>query len=182
MARARMLALAGLIACLAVPAPALSAPLTSVEGNFYSIFQSNQSSFSGLGMRLHFKSAALIENITITPSIQYWRNHTNVPSFGVESSRSDARLGVDMRYTFLQYGVQPWVGGGWGLHFLDNELSAPTLGLVNAEDSVVKGGMSLGGGLSTPIAGQLTNDFGIEYDFIGDQSQLKLNFGVRYRF
>ena len=180
--RARTLALAGLIAFLAIPAPALSAPLTGVEGIFHTVFQQDQSSFSGIGVRVHLKSAQLIENVTITPSIQYWRNHSRLSSFDIASTRSDARLGVDARYTFLQYGVQPWVGGGWGLHFLSNKVTAPSLGLVEAEDSVMRGGLSVGGGISTPIAGQLTNDFGIEYDMLGAQSQLKLNFGLRYRF
>jgi opacity protein-like surface antigen len=182
MHRARTLVLAGLIAILAVPAPALSAPLTGVEGIFHTVFQQDQSSFSGIGVRLHLKSAQLIENVTIAPSIQYWRNHSHVSSFDISSTRSDARLGADARYTFLQYAVQPWVGGGWGLHFLSSKVTAPALGLVEAEDSVVRGGMSLGAGVSTPIAGKLTNDFGLEYDFLGTQSQMKLNFGLRYRF
>jgi hypothetical protein len=182
MHRARTLALAGLIALVAIPAPALSAPLTGVEGIFHTVFQQDQSSFSGIGVRLHFKSAQLIENISITPSIQYWRNHSHLSSFDISSTRSDARLGVDARYTFLRYGVQPWVGGGWGLHFLNNRVTAPSLGLLDAEDSVVRGGLGIGAGLSTPIAGQLTNDFGVEYDMLGSESQLKLNFGLHYRF
>lgn len=182
MHRARTLALAGLIATLAIPAPAHSAPVTGVEAIFHTVFQDNQSSFSGIGLRVHLQSARLIPNVSIAPSIQYWRNRTNVASFGIESQRSDARLGVDARYTFLQYGVQPWIGGGWGLHFLSDRATAPQLGLIDAEDSVVRGGFVLGGGLSTPVVGNLTNDFGLEYDFLGSDSQLKLNFGLRYRF
>lgn len=182
MHRARTLALAGLVALVAIPAPALSAPITGVEGIFHTVFQQDQSSFSGIGVRVHLKSAQLIENVTIAPSIQYWRNHSHVESFDISSTRSDARLGVDARYTFLQYAVQPWVGGGWGLHFLSSRVTAPSLGLIEAEDSVVRGGLAIGGGLSTPIVGALSNDFGLEYDFLGSQSQLKLNFGLRYRF
>ena len=179
---ARTLALAGLIALATSPAPALSAPLTGVEGMFHTIFQRDQSSFSGIGVRVHLKSAQLVDNVTIAPSIQYWRNHSEVEAFDLTSTRSDARLGVDARWTFSQYAVQPWIGCGWGLHFLSSRVTAPSLGLIEAEDSVVRGGLALGGGLSTPIMGQLTNDFGLEYDFLGTQSQLKLNFGIRYRF
>ncbi|NOT35452.1 MAG: hypothetical protein HOP12_15005 [Candidatus Eisenbacteria bacterium] len=182
MRRARMLASIVLLATLAQPVVSHSAPITGVEGVFHTIFQQDQSSFSGLGLRVHLKSASLIENVTITPSIQFWRNRNRVESFDITSTRSDARLGADARYTFLQYSVRPWVGAGWGLHFLSNEVNAPTLGLVNAEDSVIRGGMSIGAGLSTPIAGKLANDFGLEYDFLGRGSQTKLNMGLHYSF
>ena len=42
--------------------------------------------------------------------------------------------------------------------------------------------MCLLSGITVPLAGSLQNDFGIQYDFLGDDAQFKINWGFRYAF
>lgn len=175
--RARMLVL--LVAILAMPAAAFAGSITGVEGTLNTVFQKDQTSFSGIGMRLHMRAPGNITGLSLVPTIQYWNNHSTFSSFGITSSRSDATLGIESRYAFTGVQLQPYFGLGYGLHFLSSEVTAPG---VNGSDSVTKGAMSLLGGISVPLAGSLQNDFGAQYDFMGDGSQFKLNWGFRYSF
>jgi len=158
---------------LSVPAAALAAgAITSVEGMTSTIFQHGQSSFSGIGLRVQVHPTQLIQNVTLMPTLEYWRNTSNISSFGIESTRKDATMGVDARYDFPHQGLRPYVGAGIALHFLSNRVDAPSLGL--------KGGLSLLGGVTFGIAGKLSNLIELKYHHVPDQSQLKINWGLSY--
>jgi len=166
---------------LSVPAAALAAgAITSVEGMTSTIFQHGQSSFSGIGLRVQVHPTQLIQNVTLMPTLEYWRNTSNISSFGIESTRKDATMGVDARYDFPHQGLRPYVGAGIALHFLSNRVDAPSLGLNDATDSTIKGGLSLLGGVTFGIAGKLSNLIELKYHHVPDQSQLKINWGLSY--
>ena len=72
------------------------------------------------------------------------------------------------------------VGAGIGLHFLSNRVSAPSLGLNNATDSVTKGGLALLGGVSFALSGRFENFLDLKYHHVTDYRQLKINWGITY--
>ncbi len=176
---ARMLVL--LLALAAFPALASAAgAVTAVEGMTATVIQQNQSSFAGIGFRVSVHPPQLIKEISLMPTVEYWRNKSKLPSFGIESIRKDATLGVDARYEFLKQAWRPYVGAGFALHFLSNEVDAPALGLNDASDSLIKGGLGVLGGVSFGLAGRLSNMIELKYHHIPDHSQLKINWGLSY--
>ena len=176
--RGALVALA--LACFASAAHATA--ITGVEVMTSTIFQEHQSSFSGLAARLRMHSALLIPEIEFLPSVEYWRNHVSVSTFDIESTRRDATLGVSGRYTFRHAGWSPYGGAGFGAHFLSTEVNAPSLGLVNQEHSVILGAVSLLGGVTFPLQSSIDSFIDVQYHHLPDQSQLKINWGLGFKF
>ena len=160
------------------PSAARAGPVTGVDVMMSTVMQQNQTSFSGLGLRMRVKPPQLIQQITLMPTIEYWRNRTTLDPFGIEATRKDATLGMDGRYEFPQETWHPYLGAGYSVHFLSAEVDAPAYGLNNANHSLTKGGISLLGGVSFGLAGRLTNVVEVKYHFVSDQSQFKLNWGL----
>jgi opacity protein-like surface antigen len=161
-----------------------SSPLgvTSVEGILSTIFQSGQSSFSGTGLRLHLHPSRLMEGFSLVPSLEYWRNSNELDTFGIKSTEKDATLGIEFRYNFpRESAFKPYLGVGYGLHFMSSEFEATTLGLEGS-DSVTLGGVSVLGGISMPITERLINVFELKFHYLSDNSQTKLNYGLAWNF
>jgi len=144
------------------------------------VFQQHQSSFSGLAGRVRLHSARIVEGFELLPYVEYWRNSATVEPFGIWTARKDATLGADVRYMFQRQGWRPYVGGGFGLHFLSTEVDAPSLGLRHAKDSVVKGGLSALAGVSFPLGQHLGNFIELKYHHLPGNSQLKVNMGIAW--
>ena len=157
------------------------AQITAIEGMTATVLQQHQSSFSGLALRTRVHSAQLVPNIEFLPYLEWWRNTSTVQPFGVEATRSDATIGVDGRYVTEWRGIHPYAGVGLGMHFIHNAVSAPSLGLVHAEDSLIKGGPSFLGGANFPMGGKFENFIELKYHYIPDYSQLKINMGLTYK-
>lgn len=153
-------------------------PLSAIEAMSATVMQRHQSSFSGLGLRARIKPPQMMEGFSIVPSLEYWRNQSTIQAFGIQSTRKDATLAGLARYDFKHAGWQPYVGAGLGLHFISNEVNAPSLGLNNASESVIKGGVVALAGVSFGLAGKLGNLIEVEYHGLSDQSQLKINWGL----
>lgn len=170
--------------CLAVLlcaalAPAASATiLAGVDIMTSTVMQEQQSSFSGLALRMRITSPRLIEGIELLPTVEYWRNSNNVEPFGIHTTRKDATLGADARYLFRSTGMRPYLGAGFALHFLSSAVDAPSLGLNNESHALVKGGLSVLGGLAFPLAGRLENFVELKYHYLPDYRQIKLNWGL----
>lgn len=163
-----------------IPPPARPVrALAGIEVMTATIFQEGNSSFSGLGLRLEVHPPQLIDQIAILPTIEYWRNSSKVQPWGIETTRKDATLGVDMRYDFRHSSWQPYIGGGVALHFFSNQVDAPSLGLVG-KDSVIKGGLAALGGIQFGITDRLSNLIEVKYHHVPDQSQVKINWGLSY--
>ena len=164
-----------------LPAAALAATtMTSVEGMTSTVFQEHQTSFSGLGARVTFQSDAMTSGLAFVPGIEYWRNKTNVDAYQISANRRDATLNLDARYRFQFRNVVPYLGAGYGIHFLATEVEAPALGLPRAETSLMKGGVSAIGGFLFPMGGKLQNFLELKYHWVTDYRQFKLNFGIAY--
>ncbi len=155
--------------------------IIGVDGMSATVMQEGQSSFSGLGLRARIKSDRFIEGIEFMPALEWWRNNSTVEPFGIRSSRRDATLALDARYAFKHEGFTPYLGGGFAIHFLTNEVDAPALGLNDAQHSVIKGGLSALGGISFPLGGRFSNLVELKYHHVTDFRQLKLNWGIGYR-
>jgi opacity protein-like surface antigen len=174
---------------LAVAAVALATPLSTaaagttlvgIDGMSATVMQEGQSSFSGLGLRARVQSDRFIPGVDFLPALEYWRNNSTIEPFGIRSSRRDATMAIDARYSFKQPSFTPYLGGGFGIHFLTNEVDAPTLGLNHAQDSVIKGGLSLLGGVGFPLGGRLQNFVELKYHHVTHFRQLKLNWGLAF--
>jgi len=189
MRHARLLAAA--VAALAVAAHVASAQestapitptgtLTGIEAMTSTVMQEGQSSFSGIAVRVRFQPPQLLKQIEIMPTVEYWRNSNTVQPYGIETTRKDATLGVDARYNMTFGAWRPYAGAGYGLHFLSSRVHAPSLGLVNASDSVTKGGLALLGGLSFALSGKFDNFLDLKYHHVTEYRQFKINWGIAY--
>jgi opacity protein-like surface antigen len=154
--------------------------LTGVDIMSATVLQEGQSSFSGLGLRARLHPERLVAGVEILPSIEYWRNSSTVhiQQHDIRATRKDATLGVDARYSFKVSGWNPYVGAGFGLHFLSSEVNAPTLGLHNASDSVIKGGLAALVGTTFSLTSRVDNFIELKYHHIPDYRQLKINWGL----
>jgi Outer membrane protein beta-barrel domain len=167
---------------LAVPVVAHAANVvTGVDGMTSTILQEKQSSFSGLGLRAVVHPDRLIKQVELLPTLEFWRNSNTLSPYGIETMRKDATLAFDARYRFNPSGWQPYVGAGYAIHFLSTRVNAPSLGLNNASDSVIKGGLSALAGLTFGLSQRLDNFIEVKYHHVPDYRQLKINWGLSYR-
>ena len=157
-----------------------AAEVLGIDGMTATVIQQHQSSFSGLGLRARVHSAQLIPNIEILPYLEWWKNTSTVQPFDVKASRADATIGADARFVGEWRGLHPYAGVGLGLHFIHNEVEAPSLGLAHGEDSLIKGGPSLLGGTTFALGGRLENFLEVKYHYVPNYSQLKINMGLAY--
>lgn len=178
--RARMLVFLAALAIPALPGAAHALAVTNVEGMLSTIFQSGQSSFSGIGLRVHVQSPQLIPQVSFVPVIEYWRNTNRLDAFDIKSRQTDAALGFEARYTFPRQGFQPYLGAGWGMHFLSSEVESPSMSL-NRSDSVTRGSVSLLGGVTMPITAKLSNVLEVKFHYLPGDSQTKLNYGLSWK-
>ena len=146
------------------------------------VFQDGQSAFSGIAVRLRLQSSLLVPNIEIVPAIEYWRDNTRIKTFGIETSRKDATLGVGARWTFFRANWQPYLGAGLAAHFIDEKANAPTLGVFDAHDSKVVGGYSLTGGILFILTDRMSNFLELEHHGVADNRQLKFSAGLGWNF
>ena len=150
-----------------------------IEAMTSTIFQEGNSSFSGLGIRLRIHPPSLMDQVSLLPTIEYWRNSSKVQPWGIETTRKDATLGMDVRYDFRHSGWQPYIGAGFAMHFLSNQVDAPSLGL-EGKDSIIKGGLTALGGVQFGITDRLANLIEVKYHHVTEYKQVKLNWGLSY--
>src|SRR5262245_15230699 len=180
----RMLSAAILCAALVSTAQAqANFTLSGIDAMTSTVIQEGQSSFSGIGLRMRIQSPAFVAGVEFMPTIEYWRNTSSVtaPTFAIRTTRKDATLGVDTRYTFGTEGLRPYVGAGFGLHFLSNSVDAPALNINNQSYALVKGGLSVMGGASFALAGKLENFTVLKSHTGPAYRQLKINWGLAYK-
>jgi len=179
--RASSAALVLAFALASTPARAADG-ITGLEGMTSTVFQKGQSSFSGIGIRLRIQNAQLLPNVELRPSIQYWRNAISVDDFQLSASRRDATLGGDALWLFPleSRSFEPYLGGGFGIHFLSSEASSPQIANSPATNSVQKGALSLVGGLRFGREQRFGNFIELEYHMVPQAQQLKLHFGLNW--
>jgi len=178
--RRHLLVFAALVAAVTATAPAVRAQsmLSGVDVMSSTVLQEGQSSFSGLGLRARLHPAQLIPAVEILPSLEYWRNSSTVPPYDIRTTRKDATLAVDARYSFKLSSWNPYIGAGFGIHFLSSRVQAPTLGIVDGQNSLIKGGLSAMVGTSFIMTKRVDNFLELKYHHIPDYRQLKINWGL----
>jgi hypothetical protein len=146
------------------------------------IFQQHQSSFSGLGGRVRLHSASIVEGFELLPSIEYWRSSMHIDVWDATMVRKDATLGADVRYSFRHEGWKPYIGAGVGAHFLSSEIESSRMVPSHAQDSVIKGGVTVLAGMTFPMSTHLDNFVEAKYHHIPGFSQFKINMGIGWGF
>jgi len=145
------------------------------------VMQQDQSSFSGLGLRGRLPTR-LSSRVEILPFVEYWRSQSTIESYGVTTRRTDATLGAFARCNFGGSTMHPYLGMGYGLHFLSDEVQAARLGLPEGSNSLIKGGIAFLGGASFPLTGSVGTLLEGEYHYLPGVSQFKLNWGLGFSF
>jgi hypothetical protein len=175
----RLLAACAAIAVLAATAPARAADgLTGIDAMTATVFQEGQSSFSGLALRFRLHNSRFLENVEFLPTVEYWRNSSTVEAFNVHTIRRDATLGGDARWMFPGETWRVYAGAGVAVHFLSDEVNAPTLG--DRKDSLTKGGLALLGGVAFGTKSRLGNFIEVKGHLVGGYRQLKINMGLSW--
>ncbi len=153
--------------------------ITGVDAWTSTVFQQGQSSFSGIGLRTRLANATL-PHVEFAPTIEYWRNASNVSEFGIKTVRRDATLAADALYRFDSHGtLHPYLGAGLGLHFLQSEVDAPRYGVSHQQDSVVRAGLDLMAGAEFGNE-RFGNFIEVKYHEIAGYRQFKLNIGMNW--
>ena len=160
----------------ALPARAAGG-LTGIDAMTATVFQEDQSSFSGLAIRFRLNDPRLVEDIEFLPTVEYWRNSSTVEAFGLRAVRRDATLGGDVRYLFPGEAWRLYAGAGIAVHFLSNEVESPAL---TGNDSLTKGGLALLGGVSFGSKAKLGNFLEAKGHLVGGFRQLKINMGLSW--
>ncbi len=178
---------ASFVSCLLAVAlantPARAAQgITGIEGMTSTVFQKGQSSFSGVGLRLRIQSDQMLPNVEFRPSIQYWRNAISVSDFQLSAVRKDATLGGDALWLFPleSRAFEPYLGGGFAIHFLSSEVNSPQIPNSPAESSVQKGALALVGGVRFGKESRFGNFIEGEYHLVPQGQQFKLHFGLSW--
>lgn len=167
-------ACAATLVLAAAPARAASG-LTGVDVMTATVFQEDQSSFSGLGIRGRFGDSRLLDNVEFLPTVEYWRNSSTVDAFGLRAIRRDATLSADVRWNFPGEAWRFYAGTGLAVHFLSNEVTMPSL---RGNDSLTKGGLTVLGGVSFGSKARLGNFLEAKGHLVGGFRQLKINMGL----
>ena len=163
-----------------LPRAAVAGSISGVDAMSSTVMQHEQSSFSGIAVRLRLTPSPSAPAFEVLPGIEYWRNTTTVQIYDIRSERRDATLGADARYRFQTHGWSPYLGVGFGIHFLSNGVRAPLLGVPLESRSIMKGGVALMGGLTFPLAGAFESFVEAKYHAVSDYEQLKLSWGLAY--
>lgn len=166
------------IASPATPQTTNPSILAGVDVMSATVLQEKQSSFSGLGLRARLKPHSLIPNVELMPSIEYWRNSSTVTPYDIRATRKDATLAFDARYVFHPAGWEPYLGLGFGMHFLSSRIDAPGLGINDESDALIKGGLAGLAGVTFGLTDRIDNFVELKYHHIPYYRQLKINWGL----
>lgn len=165
----------------ATPAkPLVKNGIVGLDAMTSTVFQEGQSSFSGLVFRMRIHSAAVVQNLEILPTFEYWQNTSTLSGFQVKTQRRDATLGCDARWVFSHAGWRPYAGVGLALHFLNNELRAPSLGVPKATDAIIKGGVNALGGVNFGMTERLGSFIELKFLGVSKYRQIKFNTGLSW--
>jgi hypothetical protein len=156
--------------------------ITGIDAMTGTVFQQGQSSFSGIALRLRVHHAALVPSVEILPTFEFWQNTSHVDAFGIETKRRDATMSCDARWLFRSRPWQPYLGAGIGLHFLDSEVRAPSLGLPHGSEGLVKGGLEALGGIQSSSESHLGSFLELKFLNVPAYRQFKINTGLAWNF
>lgn len=174
--------IAAALAAVTLAPPAVAAGKAGVDILMSNVMQEHQTSISGFGIRGRFQSQLLLDNVTIMPTIEWWRSASHVDPYGIEATRNDNTLGLDVAYQFPVHDMVPYGGLGFAAHFMASKVNAPALGVYNAEKTITKGGLTALIGVGFPLTSSVQNFLELKYHHISDYRELKLSWGVGFDF
>ena len=160
----------------------LKSGIIGLDAMTATVFQQGQSSFSGIALRLRVRHPSLVPNVEILPTFEYWQNTSHVDAFDIETKRRDATLAGDVRWVFRNHPWQPYVGGGFGLHFLDSEVRAPKLGLPHGSEGLIKGGLDALAGIQSNPEARLGSFVELKFLDVASYRQFKFSTGLLWNF
>lgn len=140
----------------------------------------------GLGVFADF--GEIIPSLRLEGYLDYWSNSQS--EFGFEMSVRDIALGAKTKYVFKMSNsiVQPFVGGGLGIHFIHGEVTMPDQNVggfiipgLTVDDSSTKLGLDLGGGMSIPINHKMDFLTELWFGIVSDVNQMSFKLGMVYR-
>lgn len=168
-------------ALLTLPATAQAMRFTGVDGMMQTVKAEGQTGVAGMALRTRIESDDLPVGLSLMPVLEYWRNSDRIKDFGVRATQSDVTVGMGARYDFGGSTVQPYAGGGLGVHFIKQEFQATGLGLDQRQDHT-RLGPDFFLGLQLAPAGWLQSFIEAKYAFVADYNQFKLNWGFGVNF
>jgi opacity protein-like surface antigen len=135
---------------------------------------------STIGFGAFADLGSLSPDFRLSSHVNYWNKSEN--QFGVEAGLRDISVGARARYMFhMNSGnVQPYVGGGPGLHFFNVKVEVPFNPGMTASESETKIGFDLGGGASMPLSPK-ADVFSEMWYTVCDIDQFAFKAGVSFR-
>ncbi len=140
-----------------------------------------------LGLGAFADLGTFAPNIRFSSHLGYWSKSED--GGGGEASIRDISVGARVKYMFRVSSpkIQPFAGGGLGLHFFHAEVTVPDMdfgGFVvpgyTAEDSSTELGLDLGGGVVTPLSPK-TDLSGELWYTLSDVDQVAVKVGVAFK-
>jgi hypothetical protein len=162
--------------------PVMKSGVVGLDAMSATVFQQGQSSFSGIALRLRIRHASLRPNVELLPTFEYWQSTNKVNEFQIETRRRDATMSGDVRWVFLQSAAHPYVGMGYGLHFLNSEVRAPRYGLPHETHGLVKGGLDAMIGIQSGPEARFGSFLELKYLDVSLYRQVKISTGVAWNF
>lgn len=156
--------------------------MTGMDGMMQTIKQEGQSAFSGLGIRARITSDDLPVHVTLMPTLEYWRNSANLKDFNIEAAQKDLALGLDVRYEMTFGTWNPYAGAGLESHWIKSSVSAPGIGVPEAQEDHTRIAPNLLVGLQLAPLGPIQSFLETKYAFVTDFKQFKLNWGIGVNF
>jgi hypothetical protein len=119
-------------------------------------------------------------DIRLSSHVNYWNKSEN--QFGVEAGLRDISVAARANYMFHMNSskIQPYVGGGPGVHFFNVKVEIPFSPGMSASESETKIGFDLGGGASMPISPK-AEAFSEMWYTVCDIDQFAFKAGVSFR-
>jgi hypothetical protein len=130
-----------------------------------------------VGFGVFANLGTIVPRLSIEPNIGYWT--TSEEEFGTELSVSDFSIGAKAKYGIdvKNSNIEPFFGGGLGLHFLSAEVSGFGMSI---SDSETKLGLDFGGGVLFPVNPQWQIMTELWYSVVSDVNQVSLGIGLQY--
>jgi opacity protein-like surface antigen len=174
------------LACCVLAAPVAHAEaklgLESLGATVGMVSPENLGSTFGLGAFANL--GTIVPDLGLETRVDFWSKSES--SFGFETSVSDITLGARVKYFFTLEGtpIQPYAGGGLGIHFLHSEVTVPPFfgaPPMTASGSDTRIGLDLGGGFTAPVSPRSDLVGEAWYGVVSDFSQLALRVGLSYK-
>jgi hypothetical protein len=143
---------------------------------------------STLGLGVFVDHGTLAPRIKLASHLDYWGKSEDIP-FGGTARVRDIALSCRARYMFPVSSprVQPYAGGGLGLHFLNGKIEIPDQVIMGtlvpgstSSSSDTKLGLDIGGGIEAPINPKTNFLAELWFGIVSDVNTVSLKVGLAH--